>query len=92
MLDLVLGGVVVHATQGRGHTPEEVAERLVARIVAVADTAPEPIREQARAFRDALVPLCASYMRAAIRSDRTTVANMLREAGLADAAEAVRTF
>ncbi|CAB4141949.1 hypothetical protein UFOVP421_40 [uncultured Caudovirales phage] len=89
MLNLAVPSVVVHTTQGRGHTPEEVAARLVDRIVAVADTAPEPIRDQARAFRAALVPLCAGYMQAAVRSDRTTLANRLREAGMADAADAV---
>jgi hypothetical protein len=84
------GNVIVSATQGRGWTPEELAERLVDRIVGVADTAPEPIRAQAHAFKDRLRPLCVFYLRQAAQSDRTTLYNQLRDAGFPDAAEAIR--
>jgi hypothetical protein len=88
--ELKPGNVRVLTTSGRGFTPEEVAVRLVERIIAVAETAPEPIRAQALAFRDQMIPVCAFYMREAIKSDRTTLFNMLRDAGHPDAAEAIR--
>jgi hypothetical protein len=84
------GSVVVSTTAGRGWTPEELAERLVDRIVGVADTAPEPIRAQAHAFRERLLPLCVFYLRQAAQSDRTTLINKLRDAGFADAADVIR--
>lgn len=84
------GTVTVSATSGRGWTPEELAERLVDRIVGVADTAPEPIRAQAHAFRERLRPLCVMYLAQAARSDRTTLINQLRDAGFPDAADAIR--
>lgn len=84
------GNVLVSTTTNRGWTPEELAERLVDRIVGVADTAPEPIRAQAHAFRRQLLPLCANYLRQAAQSDRTTLTHKLREAGFPDAADAIR--
>lgn len=78
--------VIVQTTDGRGFTPEECAERFVNRLVGVADTAPEPIRAQAHAFKEAAFRLAVLSMRDAIRSDRTTLFNKLREAGLHDAA------
>lgn len=87
---VIPGNVVVSTTSNRGWTPEELAERLVDRIVGIADTAPEPIRAQAHAYRQSLLLLCASYLRQAAQSDRTTLTNQLREAGFPDAAEAIR--
>lgn len=87
---IIPGDVFVSTTNNRGWTPEELAERLVDRIVGVADTAPEPIRAQAHAFRQRLIPLCVSYLRQAAQSDRTTLTNQLRDAGFPDAAEAIR--
>jgi len=84
------GSVSVSAVSGRGWTPDELAERLVDRIVSVADTAPQPIRDQALAFKARLLPLCAFYLAQAAQSDRTTLYNRLREAGFPDAAEAIR--
>lgn len=85
-----IGGVTVKVSpSGRGWTPEEVAERFCARLLHVADTAPQPLRDQAYAFRDQAQALAARYMREAIRSDRTTIINHLRQAGLHEAATAI---
>lgn len=75
---------------GRGWTPEEVAERFVSRLVSVADTAPQPLRDQARAFQQEMRVMAAYYMREAIKSDRTTLIHKLREAGLHDAAAVIQ--
>tara|TARA_Y100000114_G_scaffold75793_1_gene69505 strand:+ start:159 stop:458 length:300 start_codon:yes stop_codon:yes gene_type:complete len=82
--------VTVHATENRGHSPEEVAERCLDKIIQVSETAPSPIREQAYAFRDVLRPLLVFYMREAINSDRTTVYNILCKNGHKDVAEQIR--
>ena len=82
--------VNVTTTQNRGFTPEEVAERCVEKIISVSDTAHPGIRDQANAFKQHIQRLVAFYMREAIRSDRTTVYNALKDAGHQDLAEAIR--
>lgn len=82
--------VQVHTTSGRGFTPEEVAARCADRLVAVSDTAPPVIRDQARAFKVQVEKTVAHYMREAIASDRTTVYNALKDAGHPELAELIR--
>lgn len=85
-----VGAVQVLTTNNRGWTPEEVAERFVDRLVSVADSAPDPIREQAFAFKQAAYRLAVHHMHEVVRSDRTTLANKLREAGQHDAADLIQ--
>jgi hypothetical protein len=82
--------VTIHTTENRGHSPEEVAERCLDKIIQVSETAPPAIREQAYAFRDVLRPLLIFYMKEAINSDRTTVYNILCKNGHKDVAEHIR--
>tara|TARA_R100001594_G_scaffold12979_3_gene28364 strand:- start:829 stop:1113 length:285 start_codon:yes stop_codon:yes gene_type:complete len=82
--------VNVHTTKDRGFTPEEVASRCVEKIVEVSDTAPPAIRDQARAFKAHLEKLIAFYMKEAIKSDRTTVYNAIKDAGYDQLAEHIR--
>ena len=85
--DYVVG---VHTTQDRGHTPEEVAQRCEDRIISIGDETHPLIRDQARAFKEQMVKLVAHYMREAIKSDRTTVYNELKNAGQPQLAELIR--
>jgi len=82
--------VNVHTTEKRGFTPEEVASRCVEKIVEVSDTAPPAIRDQARAFKAHLEKLIAFYMKEAIKSDRTTIYNAIKDAGYDQLAEHIR--
>jgi hypothetical protein len=82
--------VTVQTTEGRGFTPDEVAERCVAKLISVADTAHPAIRDQAKAYKMHMEKVVAFYMREAIRSDRTTVYNALVDAGHPDLADAIR--
>ena len=82
--------VEVHTTNGRGFTPEEVAERCVDRLVSVSDTTDPALRDQAHAFKKQAHRLISHYMRQAIRSDRTTIYNALKDAGHPKLAEAIR--
>lgn len=81
--------VQVIATSGRGHSVEQIADLCLVRIIGVADTAPEAIRLQAYAFREAIRPVLVYYMNQAIRSNKTTLYNQLREAGQHEAAEVI---
>lgn len=82
--------VDVRTTSGRGFTPEEVAARCADKLLYVSDSAPQAIRDQARAFRSQIEQVIASYMREAIASDRTTVYNAIKDAGHPELAELIR--
>lgn len=82
--------VDVITTSGRGLTPEEVTELALAKLISISDTAPPEIAEQARAYRERMRLVIIHYMRKAIASDRTTVYNILRDAGHPDIAETIR--
>tara|TARA_R110002074_G_scaffold164448_1_gene324197 strand:- start:140 stop:439 length:300 start_codon:yes stop_codon:yes gene_type:complete len=82
--------VSVKSTNGRGFTPEELAEDCVGKIISVSDTALPGIRDQARAFERHIEKIVAYYMRQAIQSDRTTVYNALIDAGHPQLAELIR--
>ena len=74
----------VHTTSGRGHTPEEVAEFALDKIMYVSKDANPLIREQAEAFKGYIRQVLIKYLKQAVQSDRTTLANRLREAEHSD--------
>ena len=82
--------VGVKTTENRGFTPEELAEQCVEKVISVSDSIHPGIRDQARAFSKHIEKVVAYYMRQAIRSDRTTVYNTLKDAGHPDLAELIR--
>jgi len=73
--------VIVKTSQGRGFTPEEIAERAIDKIIYVGSKSHPAIRDQAEAFRENIQSVLVFYLKEAVRSDRTTIANRLREAG-----------
>lgn len=74
-------GVKVMTTQGRGFTPEEVADRALDKIIAVGGNSHPLITEQAQAFRENIRRVLVFYMKEAIRSHHVTLANKFRKAG-----------
>lgn len=76
-----VGSVQVMTTSNRGFTPEEVAERALDKIIYVGKDANPLIKDQAEAFKDNIRAVLVFYMKEAIKSDRTTLAVRLREAG-----------
>ena len=82
--------VEVETTTNRGHPPEFWAKLASDRIVQVSDSAHPAIREQAVAFKDNVEKVILLYMKRAIQSDRTTVYNLVTEAGQPNLAELLR--
>ena len=82
--------VNVVTTEGRGKTVEEVASRCAEKIVSVSDQAHPTLQAQARAFQSQIEKVVAFYMSEAIKSDRTTVYNAIKDAGHESLAEAIR--
>ena len=74
----------VITTSGEGHSPEQVAEMALAKIIYVAKDANPLIREQAEAYKQNIRHVLVQYMKKAIKSNHTTIANKLREAGHSD--------
>jgi hypothetical protein len=76
-----IGNVMVATTQGRGSTPEEVAERALDKIIHVGSHAHPAIREQAEAFKDSIRAVLVHYMHEAVRSHNVTLVNKFKQAG-----------
>jgi hypothetical protein len=85
-----VGSVLVETTENRGFTPEEIAERCLGKIISVSIDAPEPIRQQAESYKNALRSVIVFYVKQAVQSDRTTVCNTLIEAGHPKLAQLIR--
>ena len=82
--------VDVKTTNNRGFTPEEVAQRCADKIVAVGDSAPPAIRDQALAYKRNITKVIEFYLREAVKSDRTTIYNAINDAGHPELAELIR--
>ena len=78
----LLGGHIrVETTQGRGFTPEEVADRALDKIIAIGGDSHPAITEQARAFRENIRKVLVFYMKESVRAHNVTLANKFRKAG-----------
>lgn len=78
---VLLGSVGVATTNGRGWTPDELADRAIEKILYVGNESHPVIRDQAIAFRGAVRSVIKTYLEEAINQDRATIAIRLREAG-----------
>jgi hypothetical protein len=76
-----LGEIKATSVSGRGFTPEEVAEQALVKIVSIGGNCHPVIRDQAEAFKDEIRGVLVHYMKQAVRSNHTTLANRFRAAG-----------
>lgn len=77
----VLGEVRATMVSGRGFTPEEIAEQALGKIISVGGNCHPIIRDQAEAFKESIRGVLVHYMRQAVKSNHTTLANQFRAAG-----------
>ena len=87
---LEVGSVQVATTSNQGLPVDHWVERCLKRIVHVSDDSKSVIRDQARAYRKAIREVLKYYMVQAIKTDRTTIYNMLLNHGELEAAELIR--
>ena len=80
----------VFTSNNRGHSPEEMAEMAMNKIMVVSDTAPPVIKEQALAHRDRLKEILIFYMERMAQSERTTIWALMKQQGHEDMAEIIR--
>lgn len=68
----MLGAIRVESTSNRGFTPEELAERALAKLIMVSDSADPMVKAQAMVFQDKIRAVLIFYMYEAINSYKTT--------------------
>ena len=71
----------VQTTSFGGMTPEQVAELALAKIIYVGQDANPLLKEQALAYKDNIRQVLVYYMKRAIKSNHTTIADKLHKAG-----------
>lgn len=87
-----IGNVIVHTTDYRGATPEELAERALDRIIFVGGNSHPVIVQQAIAFRDQIRSILEFYMREAQTAERTTICGKLTQQGRDDLSELIKNI
>jgi|TARA_R110002020_G_scaffold91204_1_gene221730 hypothetical protein len=85
-----LGAVTVETEMNRGHSPEWWTERCTERICGISQNAEGHIRQQAEAYRLAIYNTILYHIKCAIRSERCTMANLLRTQGHEDLAKILK--
>ena len=84
------GFVTVVASNNGGLSADQISDMATNKIIAVSETAPEPIRQQAQAFSDNVRNVVHYHIELARREERATIAHKLREAGHPDLANTIR--
>ena len=84
------GFVTVVASNNGGLSDDQISEMATNKIIAVSETAPEPIRQQAQAFSDNVRNVVHYHIELARNEERATIAHKLREAGHPDLANTIR--
>jgi|TARA_R110002126_G_scaffold77846_1_gene194117 hypothetical protein len=85
-----IGNALVFTSDNRGHSPEDMAEMALNKIMMVSDSAPPVIRDQAYAHRQRLKEVLIYYMNKMCQSERTTLWALMKQQGHEDMAEIIR--
>jgi hypothetical protein len=81
--------VKVMTTQGRGFTPEEVAERALEKLLYISESADPLVKAQAMVFKEQVRQVLVFYMHESIKSYKTTLCAELTKQGHGDMAQIV---
>ena len=85
-----IGNIKVFTSTNGGHSPEQITEMVMNKIMSINETAPPAIRDQALAYRNDIKDVILYYMRKMAQSERTTMWALLRKQGHEDMAEIIR--
>ena len=85
-----VGNVMVYTSNNSGHSPEQLADMALNKIMIVSANAPPVIRDQAIAHRDKLKEILIYYMKSMALSERTTIWALMKKQGHEDIAEIIR--
>jgi hypothetical protein len=82
--------VNVSTSDNGGLTVDQITDLAMDKILNVANTAPEPIKDQAIAFQKNIRAVLKQYIDLAGREERATIVQKIREAGQKDLADLIR--
>ena len=85
-----VGSVSVFSSSERGHSPEQMAEMALSKIIEVNENAPPAIRDQAIAYKESLRYILTFYFHQMAKSERTTILALMKQHGHEDIAEIIR--
>jgi len=85
-----VGSVTVMTSNNGGHSPEQIADLALNKIMMVSKDAPPVIRYQAIAHRERLREILIYYMNKMAQSERTTLWALFNKQGHNDMAEIIR--
>jgi hypothetical protein len=85
-----VGSPFVVTSSNGGHSPEQIAELCVNRLIQVSDAAPPELAQQARAFRRQMLAVVLHYVKMAAAEDRSTVVAKLEQAGFSDLSKQIK--
>lgn len=85
-----VGNVMVYTSNDSGHSPEQIADMALNKIMSVSDSAPPVIRDQAVVYRDKLKEILIYYMKSMANSERTSIWALMKKQGHEDVAEIIR--
>jgi len=85
-----VGGVTVMTSENGGHSPEQIADLALNKIMMVSENAPPVIRDQAIAHREKLREILIYYMNKMAQSERTTLWALFNKQGHGDMDEIIR--
>ena len=94
MLDIDIsanvGAALVYTSENQGHSPEQMAEMALSKMILVAEDANPLIRDQAIEYQKQLREILIDYMKKMAASERTTIWALMRSQGHEDMAEIIR--
>lgn len=85
-----IGAAFVATSSHGGHSPEQIAELCVNRLIFVSENAPPELAQQARAFREQMLAVVLQYVKMAVTEDRKTVAGKLNSVGYGHLAQQIK--
>lgn len=87
-----IGSVLVHTTDNRPRTAEEISDLAIRKIIYVGDSLPSPIKEQALVYQESIKKIITFYINEALNEHKSTYINKLLNTNQADAADLLRSL
>ena len=85
-----VGNVNVTTSENGGLSDEQIAQIVLDKICIVSSTAPEPIRQQAFAYKENIRKILLDYVALAKKEERASIVNILEKNGGNDLANLIR--
>ena len=87
-----IGDAIVFTSDNGGHSPEQMAEMALNKIMVVSETAPPVIRDQALAYKNHIRKVLVLYMDKMAENERTSIYALMKQQGQHDLAEIIRSL